>query len=343
MHVISFAVALLQSAGAQKDAPPPLPPISAPPVAGAGGAAASALKPGVLPSDTDPKAQAAWERTCRGRLVDGGAAPPLPVHAFDLQIDVRHRSAQNQTNDSTAPLRLRYLSPRFLRMTTSAGRELLRGQGGDYLLDPTRHETIALTPTSRENTQDLRQLDETVGIAQNFVALTDPSALRIASLRLAPTAPATLPPSVAKRVSEFELAWLELRTPDFHLVGAQPRTDSIAPPPGASAPGSIVPPPGTPSLVRVWLGTNAKTGAVELALVDASSATSTLSSAAVLLDLRNYAPIDGYSMPQTIHVYDVDSSRFPPAFAAEPGTQLGVHAKSASLHPALQPADFEPR
>jgi hypothetical protein len=329
MHVISFlAVALAQQAGAQKDVPPPLPPISAPPVAGVGGAAASALKPGALPSDTEPKAREAWERTCRARLVDGGATAPPPVNAFDLQIDVRHRTAQNQTNDSPAPLRIQFLGPSFLCITSSAGRQLVREPRGDHLVDPTRHETILLTPTSRENDQDRKQLDETMGIARNFVALTDPSALRIASLKLAPSAPATLPPAVVKRVSELELAWLELRTPDFHLVGAQPKIDPIT---------------GAPALVRVWLATNAKTGAVELALVDASSATATLSSSAVLLDLRNYAPIDGYSMPQTIHVYDTDSSRFPPAFNSEPSTQLGVHTKSASLRAALQPADFVPK
>jgi hypothetical protein len=328
MQVIWFCAALLvQQPGAQKDAPPPLPPISAPPAAGAASAAASALKPGVLPSDTEPKARDTWERTCRARLVDVASAPPPPVRAFDLQIDVRHRTAQNQTNDSPAPLRIRFLSPNYLSITSAAGRQLVRGPRGDQLSDPTRHETIALTPSSREDAQDLRQLDETVGIAQNFVALTDPSALRIASLKLAPAAPAALPPAVMKRVSDLELAWLELRTPDFHLVGAQPRTDPVT-----GAPASM--------LVRVWLATNAKSGTVELALVDANSATAALSSSAVLLDLRNYAPIDGYSMPQTIHVYDIDSSRFPPAFNAEPGTQLGVHTKTASLRAVLQPADF---
>jgi hypothetical protein len=283
----------------------------------------SALVPGVLPAETDAPARAAWERTTRGRLSAQTSGAVHPVRAFDLAVEVRHRSAEDQTNDSPEALRLRFLGPGFVRITTVNKRELLRGPKGDYLLDPQRNDKLPLGPT-RENAQDIRQLDESVGIAQNFIALSDPSALRIASLKLLPAAPVGLPPRVAERLGGMPIQWLELRTPDFRLIA--PSGKSASP---------------VPTLVRVQIAADAKTGEVEVALVDVDAG-ATLSGAAVLIELAKYAAIDGFQMPQHVKVYDIDAVSAPRGFRAEPTTELGVVTSKSTLRAALQPDDFAP-
>jgi hypothetical protein len=307
----------------KKDVPPPMPPVGSPP----GGAPTadpriSALVAGVIPTDTVPAAREAWEKTTRGRLSAQASGPVQRVSAFDLSIEVRHRSAENQTNDSPEALRLRFRSPGFVRITTANKRELVRGLKGDYLLDPERHEVSPLT-ASRENAQDIRQLDESVGVAQNFIALSDPSSLRIASLKLLPGAPPGLPAKVVERLAAMSIQWVELRTPYFHLIT----------PNGKASP--------LPSLVRVQIAADAKTGEVELALVDVDSST-VLSAAAVLIELAKYAAIDGFQMPQHVKVYDIDPLSAPRAFRAEVTTELGVVTKSATLRAVLNPEDFSP-
>jgi len=312
--------------GVKHDTPPPMPPISAP---DAGGRkpdpSIEALVPGAIPADTDPLASAAWKRTSSSRFASADAQPVQRVSAFDLQIDVRHRGADNQTNDSPKPLRYRFLSPGYVRVTTASGREHVRGPQGDFFIDRERHEVHRLDAASREDGEDLRQIHESVGIAQNFIALTDPSSLRIASVKLLPAPPASLPASVKNRFSEAPLQWLDLRTPDFHLVA--PKTPSAAP---------------ASSFVRVVIGADPKTGEVEIALVDVDANASAPTSSAVLIELANYATVDGFRMPQLVKVYGVDDASSPRAFRAEATTTLGVITKSASLHAALKPQDFEP-
>lgn len=321
----AFSAVEVEQEGPKQDAPPPIPPITTPKDdAPIGDSPGDALTPGLLPADTDPKAQEAWQRTTRGRVSGQTPGALQRVSAFDLAIEVRIRSADNQTNDSPKAWRYQFLSPRYVRVTTENQRQLLRGPGGDFLIDPERHEVIRLTE-SRENKEDLRQLDESVGIAQNFIALTDPSALRISRLSLLPAAPPGLPPALQKRAGDLALQWLELRTPDFRLVAA----------PGPS-------PTPAPNLVRVLLGTDPRTGVVDLALVDVDSNAAALTAAAVLIELARYAPIDGYQMPQQIKVYEVDEKRSPRAFRVEPTTSLGVLTKSASLRATFKPEDFAP-
>jgi hypothetical protein len=292
--------------------------------------------PGALPADTDPKARAVWERTTRARLSAQDPGTPQRVTAFDLEIEVRHRSADNQTNDSPKPWRYRFQSPGFVRVTTANRRELVRGPAGDFLIDPDRHEVIRLD-VSRENAEDLRQLDESVGIAQNFIALTDPSALRIARLRLLAEPPPGLPPAVRKRATDLQLQWLELETPDFHLSAGPERSN--APPGSNPQQGSSS---SAPKLVRVLIGADPKSGEVEIAWVDTGSSPSLLSASAVLIELTRYAPVDGFRMPQQIKVYEVDDPKAPRAFRWEPTTMLGVHTASASLRAAFKPEDFTP-
>ena len=312
--------------GVKHEAPPPIPPISAPDSAARKtDPAIAALVPGALPADTAPLAQAAWERTCKSRFSSTEAGAAQRVSAFDLQIDVRQRSADNQTNDSPKPVRYRYLSPGFVRVTTASGREHVRGPQGDFFIDRDRHEVHRLDATSRENAEDLRQINESVGIAQNFIALTDPASLRIASLKLLPGPPASLPAAVKNRFNDAPLQWLDVRTPDFHLVASTSQ---------AAAP--------APSFVRVSIGADPKSGEVEVALVDVDSSAPTPSSSAVLIELANYAAIDGFRMPQLVKVYRVDEVGSPRAFRPEPTTTLGVLTKSASLRAQLKPQDFEP-
>jgi hypothetical protein len=309
----------------QKESPPPVPPVPAP-----GGAprandpAIDSLPRGTLPADADLAAKEAWQRTLQSQQAAGNAAGTQRVTAFDLQLEVRHRSADNQTNDSPSPLRYRYLDPGFVRVTTASKREHVRGPRGDFLIDPERHEVIPLVP-SRENEQDIRQLNESVGIARNFIALTDPAALRIAGLKLLPGAPTALPQTVKDRFAKAPLQWLEVRTPDFHLIASIDRT---APPP--------------PSLVRVAIGADAKSGEVELALVDVDGPATAPTAAAVLIELANYTAIDGFRMPQLIKVYRIDEKSAARSFGAEPTTMLGIVTRSASLRAPLKREDFLP-
>jgi hypothetical protein len=320
------AMAVVPVQDKAQDAPPPLPPLSKPKDAGRDPAAeTSTLVPGALPADTDAKARDAWERTTRGRLEGQTAVGTARVSAFDLSIDVRQRSADNQTNDSPKPWRYRFQNPGWVRVTSHSQRELVRGPNGDFLVDPERREVVRLQRLSRDDARDLQQLDESVNIARNFIALTDPSALRIARLALLATAPQGLPKAVLERSRSLALQWLDVRTPDFHLVPASGRAP--------------VPPS---SVLRVRIGADPKTGEVAMAIVDVDAGTDALSPAAVLVELASYAPINGFRMPGVIKVYETDEHSSPRAFRGEPTTMLGVHVDSANLRAQFKPEDFDP-
>ena len=127
------------------------------------------------------------------------------------------------------------------------------------------------------------------------------------------------------RGDERKLRWIELRTPDFHLIVAAGT---------ATAP--------TSGLVRVQIGADPRSGEVELAVVDVDSNATSLSPSAVLIELSRYATIDGFQMPRSIKVYDLDEASSPRAFRAEATTTLGIHTENASVRAALKPDDFLP-
>lgn len=298
--------------------PPPLP---APPGASTDAPVLDSeghpVLPGVIPKSTSQTARELWERVLQASFAHGERRP---VTAFDLALDVRYKASIEKTNDFPN-MRYLFLAPGYVRVFTGNQREEVRGPEGDWLIDRKRNETVRLT--GRENAEDRRQLDETLSIARNFIALTDPGSLRILSLSVLERAPEMLPQSKAKRASE--LAWLELRTPDFRLANAKPR----------SAEGSPI--------VRVDLGIDRKDAWVEFVLVVRDVAGFDLDESSVLIQLENPLLIDGLRVPQQILVFGVDATRRPIMFQAEPGSDLYLKAKSSRLRAELSPGDFLPK
>lgn len=300
---------LLLALGALQDpAPPPFePPREAQPAAGAAEAVA-ALVPGALPAQATPEAVAAWRKVVRA--THAGEEAPLPVEAFDLTFDLRVRR-ETQRNDGK-DLRFRYLAPGFVRATLQSGREHVRGPEGDYLVDGAQKKR--LTPT-RENQEDRRQIDEELAIARNFVALSDPGHLRLATLALLESPPAGIPPALAERAQG--LRWLAVSSPDFRLFQSDEE-------------------PGSPQLYLARLGVEPESGRLVLAQVGRDLRRP--DERALLIDLRNTKPLDGWMLPHRIDVraWDLEQQRF------EERASLELALKHGSLRATLAPSDFRP-
>ena len=197
--------------------PPPLPKDAAQPQTDA----QTGLKPGVIPEGTTSEARARYEALCAATWPKD--AFRKPILAFDVTFDVRVQQ-DGASNEALRPLRYRWSSPGFVRFTTANERELLRGPKGDFLLDPARNEVLPLI--GRELAEDRKQLEEWAKLSRNFVSLSDPSSLRLSSIRILETAPRGLP---ASRRADG-LLWLGLSTPDFQIPersGAKPTDATI--------------------------------------------------------------------------------------------------------------------
>lgn len=316
-HALAFALALPPS----QDAPPPMP---APPSSGAPtslvDAAGKKIEPGVLPADTSPAAREAWNIVCEKSLAPGTAREP--VRAFDLALDVRYKAHQQQSNDFQA--RFRFLAPSFLRATTESQREQLRGPKGDWLIDPKTKEKIPIA-VDRAYAEDRRQLDDSVAIARNFVALTDPRSLRIVRLAVRDGAPAGLPPSAAARASTMR--WLEIESPDFHLQ----KTSS---PNAPVAPGE--------KLYRVSLGIDPASGLVAFALVNDPGAPAGVSASTLFIVLGEPRALDGFQVPHHMVVYEVDPASRPLAFRKDASSDIYLVQGKATLRAKLTAEDFLP-
>jgi hypothetical protein len=274
--------------------------------------AASALVPGALPADAPPEAREAWQRACRSMVAPGSTGKRAA--AFDLQFDLRLREPEGGVGRNESEMRFRYIdAQRFARFSLSSGREHVLGPKGPWLIDG--EERIRLADT-RENLEDLRQIDETVAIARNFLALTDPSGLRIASLARLERPPSTVPAPLAARAER--LVWLDAQSPDFRLLRAE----------GQRADG----------LYRVRLGTHPETGRIELALVGQDRGPE--ADRAVLVELKELEPLDGFLVPRQLLVYEIDTALEPRRFGELP--TLDLYRTGGTLLPRLTPEDFLP-
>jgi hypothetical protein len=303
---------------------PPVAPRPAEPL----GADGKPLVPGVLPAATSEAARAAWRTVCAATRVPPAkagnpATPPAAIGAFDLTFNVIAKPGSVGVN--TTDVRFRFLGdPGYLRYTLESGREHVRGPQGDWLIAGERKERLV---GDRYAGEDRQQIDQGLAIARNFVALTDPGRLRIASLAVVPRPPFALPAVLEKRAGE--LAWLDVRSPDFHLFA---RRDART----AAAPVQQAP------MFRVLLGHTAD-GRVQLALVqeDRGAATA-LDPGALLVDLREYEPLDGFMVPLQLVVYEVEEGARPPAFRGRETMDLYRDKDQGSLRPRLAPDDFLP-
>ena len=308
-------LALLQHLqGSRQVPPPPVPPAPAGTVPAAPDPAPdpsiAALVPGAIPADARPEARAAWERVAAGSLVPGTAR--APIRAFVLALDVRYRKTPTQTNDLDAVYR--FLGPDHLRISTEK-RDLVSGPGGDWLVDRARGEQIRLD-VGREYAEDRRQIEETRNVARNFVALSDPRSLRLASLETLAAPPAALPEPLRARAAE--LSWLRVRSPDFRPIEA-----------GGSA-----------RIHRASLGFDPHSGRVSIALVEEDASRAAPSPSARVVELRGSLEAQGYLVPRQILVYSIEPGSHPAAFS--PAAGMDLYVKSADLAPALRPDEFAP-
>jgi hypothetical protein len=197
-----------------------------------------------------------------------------------------------------------------MRAMTEHQRELLRGPKGDFLIDPARKYKQALA-VGREGEEDRKQLAEALDLARNFVALSDPAALRIAELKLVSVDAALLPESL--RAAAQELVWLELLSPDFRLSNASGN-------------------------VRVKLGLRRDKSLPELCLVGperpgpGAPATS-------LIRALDYREKQGLIVPWNLELYGRDESGR--ALQAKPGLKIWLK-RDSDLRPQFPPETFDP-
>lgn len=318
--MIQYALmtALLLCPAHQDVRPPAKPPVAASPVAPVAtvaAATADVLLPGALPADADPAAAARWKALCSAVSPKAGGER---LRAFDLEFEGRAFPTEGAANDFDIK-RFLYLDPGWVRMTLKSGRVRLRGPQGDFMLDTKRGTSMRLR--GKELAADIRELNETVRIARSFVALTDPSNIRIASLRLGEV-PTGLPAKLAERAATLE--WIELASPDFHPEGPSAVRDPATPEP----------------LFRVRIGCGPKTHLPALAVIQEATGGEPRIETAMLLDLRKFKRLDGYQVPGHVRTHLPDASVSPWVFAGRQSMELWL--VKGSLAPVLSEDDFLP-
>jgi len=293
LHLLLASALLLQN-----PAPPPLPGAKPAPTVQS---ELKPLVPGALPEDASAQVRALWQPFCAATLAP--KATRTPIVAFDLVLDARIRNAENQSNENSTPLRYRFQKPDWVRAMTEHGYELLHGPEGDFLIDPKRGNTRLAV--GREGEQDRKQLAEISDLARNFIALTDPSALRIAELKIGSADPALSPAPQA-------LDWLEILTPDFRMPGSAPT-----------------------GMLRVQLGLSRDKHLPELCLVGEAGARP-----ATLIRAKDYREKQGLLVPHDLALFPFDkaSGKFP----EQPPLQLWLK-KESDLRPQFKPETFTPR
>lgn len=304
----SLALVVLLTPLAAPATPPQEPSPAPAPAPRTGGTPAS---PPALPAGTEPRAAELWRRAVAASFASG------PIEAFDLEFSLRQRGPHS-SNDVDA--RYRYLEPGFVRATLESGREHLRGPRGDFLIDG--KEVVRLT--GRANVEDRRQLDETVALARNYLALADPARLRIDALRVLDAPPPGLPASL--KVDPGVLDWLEVESPDFHLVRLEPAR-------GGSEP--------APPRFRARLGLDRADGRIALCLLEERPLPGVRThTEPLLVELRDSRDLEGVRLPREVRVHHLDPRSPTPLFETYPHTILWL--RRGSLRPLLTPADFLP-
>ena len=194
----------------------------------------------------------------------------------------------------------------------------LRGPQGDWLIDG--DEKVRLV--GREGAGDRAQIDEVIGIARNFIALTDPASLRLASIELVDRPPGGLPTHLTEAAAGLD--WLAVTSPDFRLYST-PKRDGNAPP-----------------LFRALLGVDRVKHEVGLALIHEAGTAPTMLETTLLVHLQDQHAVGGYVVPRAIHVYRIDPQSRPWRFEEKPRSELTLRDTGLDLAPRLAPADFEP-
>jgi hypothetical protein len=260
-----------------------------------------AQAPAVVPLAEDP-AQAAFERLCAA----SGPAARAPITAFRLVAEARTRSGV-QTND--LEIDYRYLAPDCIRFMLPSKNETGRfGPDEKQYWLKSGQETVVLA--GREYKEDRRQVDDMLALAKNYIALSNPAALKLEGLELLAVAPADLGEANAKKTKK--LAWLALESPDFALVRREGLT-----------------PKGT---YRVELGLDQHSLPAAVVIRAKSDA----AVAPLFVYLSAYQEKDGFRLPMQLHVHVKDGAAFADQASQE------VYVKTAELRPKFTAADFKP-
>jgi hypothetical protein len=250
--------------------------------------------------------------------VRGDAGSTAPVVAFDLEFDGRVYGEGRQTNDFSG--RYRYLEPGYVHTVLDQSKRVtLRGPDGDWLVFKDGRKVRL---EGRDYEVDVEDLDRAIGVAQSFVALTDPRTIRIARLDLMSAPPGSIPEGLRSRAQGLE--WLALETPDFRLAGDPPAR------------------PGVPPVMhRIELGLDARTRLPSLVVVRQSELGQRGVESAQLLQLDAYRGLDGYQVPHQVITYGPDTSTSPWTFDQRHPT-FDLYVKGGTLRPRLDAGFFTP-
>jgi len=249
-----------------------------------------------------PDARALFTRVCAA----SGPAERAPLSAFRLVAEARTRNGV-QTND--LEIDYRYLAPDCIRFRLPSKNETGRfGPDEKQYWLKSADETVVLS--GREYKEDRRQVDDMLALAKNYVALSNPAALKLEALELLGAAPSDLGEALAKKTKK--LTWLALESPDFALVRRE----------GALPKGTY----------RVELGIDSKD--LPAAVVIRAKADAT--TAPLFVFLSDYRETSGFKLPMQLHVHVKDGATF-----AEFASQE-VYVKTAELRPSFKVGDFQP-
>ncbi|QDU67054.1 hypothetical protein [Engelhardtia mirabilis] len=175
-------------------------------------AGAQELVPGALPAGSPPEAQALWSA-----MVDALREPArrsTPIEGFQIHFDLRARAGL-QTND--LQIEARYLRPDCLALELPSRRAIGIGPAGPWLRES---DGSFLGLVGREYASDQRMLQQTLALAKNYLALSAPHRVRLASLIELTEPPANLPD--VRGLNPRFLDWVEVVTPDFNVLQAEP-------------------------------------------------------------------------------------------------------------------------
>jgi hypothetical protein len=219
-----------------------------------------------------------------------------------------------ESNDLS--LKFAYLAPKYVRARLESGRTLLRGDKGDYLIDG--DEVLRLQ--GREGKADKKQLDQMAAIAASFVALTDPSSLRLVELAMLPAAPDSLHASLHQEAKG--LVWMRVSSPDFFLY----REDTSGPAP----------------VYQADLAVNPKTKAIRFAVIRETTPAEGVAPSTLFVSLTQHEKRDGLFVPHRIELHDLDVKSLPPKFYRRATSRLDLKRKEGRLHSRLRPTNFLP-
>ncbi len=275
------------------------------------------LVPGALPKGTTPQAEALF-----GKLVDSTSTPGaerVVLTSFDLAFEIITRGPGAERNE--AKLRVRFSEPGYVRFAVGKNKEMGFGPMGYWQ----RFEDGVKLLNGRDYVADRKRITEVRAVAKNFLALADPSRLRLTAIRAMPGAPGHVPPGSEKQLAK--LTWLQLESPDFDLALGATGGEAMA--------------PLAPRLFRATLGLHAETGRVLEAMVQELDKGAPLVSTSTWVSLT--APIDvaGTLLPDSVFVRYPNLKVQPWTFETKVREEL--YLLEGKLNPKFEPTDFEPQ